>query len=499
MAKSVTEMPQALTPHGAWTVLLQPRRIFVFVFSIGLFVMAARNATDPDLWWHLRTGQLTLQQQHVFHHDPYSFTAAGKPWVNHEWLSDVLIFELYHSIGFTGLILTFAAIVAIAFLLVFSRCAGGVYVAGIMTIWGAIASAPSWGVRPQIFSLLLASIFLWILERSGQKLWLLWWMVPLTFLWVNLHAGYLLGIVLIALFLLGGLLDVALGRKTWAGSASYFQRLALALMACIAVVPLNPYGAKMYTYPWHTLSSPAMAAYIQEWFSPDFHKTMYLPFLLMILALLALLTISPKRPHAKDLVLLAAALIAGLHSVRNIPIFALIAAPVMSQLAASFFEQRGWKLHANHNGINIGKALLNASLVLVWIAFAGLRVHWVLGRQKQAVLQNFPVAAVAFLQSHAMPRPIFNDYNWGGYIIWKLYPEYRVFVDGRADVYGDAFLDNLASIYFVRDNWQEKFQQWPIRTVLLPPDAPLTSALRLVGGWQTVYTDSQAVILTKGK
>ena len=145
------------------TELLSTRRIFVAVLALGLFTMAARGVIDPDVWWHLRTGQLILSNHALFHTDPYSFTRFGQPWVNHEWLSEVLLFIVYRVSGFGGLIVMFAAVIAATLLLVFTRCPGRPYLAALMTLWGAVASAPAWGVRPQMFSLLLASIFLVLL------------------------------------------------------------------------------------------------------------------------------------------------------------------------------------------------------------------------------------------------------------------------------------------------------------------------------------------------
>ena len=148
------------------TALLQTRRVFVVILALGLFTMTARGITDPDVWWHLRTGQLISQNHGIFHTDPYSFTRFGQPWINHEWLSEVLMFALYRVAGFGGLIVAFAAVISATLFLVFLRSAGRPYLAALMTLWGAVASAPSWGVRPQMFSLLLASIFLVLLEAS---------------------------------------------------------------------------------------------------------------------------------------------------------------------------------------------------------------------------------------------------------------------------------------------------------------------------------------------
>src|SRR4029077_18881739 len=124
----------------------------------------------------------------------YSFTRSGLPWVDHEWLSEIIMFVVYRVAGEGGLIVTFAAIIAATLLLVFVRCPGRPYLAALMTLWGAVASAPAWGVRPQMFSLLLASTFLLLLEASAKRPMLVWWTPPLMLLWVNLHAGYPIGL-----------------------------------------------------------------------------------------------------------------------------------------------------------------------------------------------------------------------------------------------------------------------------------------------------------------
>jgi hypothetical protein len=104
---------------------------------------------------------------------------------------------------------------------------------------------------------------------------------------------------------------------------------------------------------------------------------------------------------------------------------------------------------------------------------------------------------VAFLAREHPSAPILNHYNFGGYFIWKLYPQYQVFTDGRADVYGDQFMNDFAAAYYFRDNWSLPLKQWGIRSLILPPDAPLITALQARPEWQQIYADSEAVILTK--
>ena len=481
--------------------LLQTRRLFVAILVMGLFVLAARNVTDPDVWWHLRTGQLMLQNHGLFHTDPYSFTRAGQPWIDHEWLSQILIFGAYQAGGWGGLITGFAAVISVAFLLVFVRSPGRPYMAGAITTWAAIASVPSWGVRPQVFTLLLASISLLLLEHSSRCPKLLWWMPPLILLWLNLHAGYAVGVALLAIFLTGDMLDRALGRGEPNPGVPYFRNLALVLVACLAVVPLNPYGISMYRYPLETLHSRAMLAYIGEWLSPDFHQGRYAAVLLLMLATILLPAISPRRLTARELLLLAITMYAGLRSVRHLPIFVLVAAPLVSSMVQAKLQQVGGAgLFDRRVPITPAKFVLNTTLLAGFLAFALWRVNYVVRHQTDTEKSEFPVAAVDFLAQSRPAAPIMNHYNWGGYFIWKLYPEYRVYIDGRADVYGDSFLDDFASVYYLKGPmWRTALEKWDIRTVVLPAEAPLVTALGYVPGWSRLFSDRQVVVLTRSR
>jgi hypothetical protein len=479
--------------------LLQLRHVFVAILGLGLFTMAVRNVTDPDVWWHLRTGQLIVQNHAVFHTDPYSFTRFGQPWVDHEWLSQVLLFGVYRVAGWGGLIVGFGAVTAVAFLLVFFRCPGRPYIAGVITLLGAFASAPCWGVRPQMFTLLLASVLLLILQRSYERPKLLWWTPPLMLLWVNLHAGYALGIALMALFLIGDGLDIAFGLKD-GPPAARFRTLGLAIVICLALVAVNPYGAAMYVYPLETLRSRAMQSYIGEWFSPDFHQPRYLPTLVMMLASVALPAISPRRLRPREVLLLSVTMYAALRSVRHIPIYALIAIPIISALLLAWLEEHGIqkRLKSMQTPLTPAKSLLNAVLLAGFVVFLVVRVRYIIDRQSAAEAKELPASAVSFIAAHHPLASILNHYNWGGYFIWRLYPEYRVYIDGRADLYGDAFMDELAATYYLRgDSWRNTFEKWEIRTVVLPPDAPLTTALRALPDWETIYSDNQAVVLSR--
>jgi hypothetical protein len=477
----------------AW---LETRRVLVLLATLGLFAMSGRNITDPDVWWHLRTGELIFQTHSVPRADPYSFTRFGQPWVNHEWLSDVVIFSLYRLAGRGGLIVSFATIITATLLLVFLRCPGHPFLAAIMTLWGAVASAASWGVRPQMLSLLLVSILLLLLERSDEHPDRLWWAVPLMLLWVNLHAGFAIAIALLALFLVGGFLDVAFGFEQWSQIAPRLHKLALVLAACLAVIPLNPNGVRMYWYPLQTLHSRSMQKYIEEWLSPNFHDLRYLPLLLILLAILGALTLSPRRLSPGALVLLLSTMLAALRSTRHIPIFVLVAVPLLTGLVTDWLAGAGpVHLPGSRRG-QTGTKLVNAIVLAAFAMFAVAHVRSIVCQQATVEMENFPEAAASFISTRRPPGPILNYDNWGGYFIWKLYPAYRVCIDGRADLYGDSFLDDFADSYYLKHQWRHPLQQWGIRTVVLPWDAPLVTALSSLPDWKRIYVDSQAVILT---
>jgi hypothetical protein len=481
--------------------LLRTRNIFLAVVLLGIFGMAARNVTDPDVWWHLKTGQFIAQRGSVPHTDPFSYTRAGQPWVAHEWLSELFIYQLQRAMGSAGLILTFTAIACAAFFLLYLRCGPAPYVAGVATLVAAWATAPLWGVRPQIISLLLTSLWLLILERSERSPKVLWWTLPLTLLWVNFHAGFALGLVLSALFLVGGSIERALGSPSQQ-SATRLRMQAWIFLLDLLIVPINPNGLRMFAYPIETLRSTAMQKYIVEWASPNFHRAEYWLFLMLVLAAFAAICWSrvPLRP--RDLLLLLVGLYAGLSSIRLMPLFVLIATPLICRRLGNWPRSASQALP--HRPIRASRASLNAVILLATAGFVGVHIAQVVRHEPQAEMRSFPAGAVSYLQAHPADGPIFNDYDWGGYLIWKLYPSTRAFIDGRADLYATSgaseqddppLLDQFAETYQFKGSWGRSIERWNIRTVLGPTDSALAVGLRSAPGWMVVYEDSQAIIL----
>lgn len=471
--------------------VLSTRRVFLIVVALGLFSLAVRNSVDPDVWWHVKTGEWITQHHAIPHTDPFSFTRAGAPWVAHEWLSEVLIYGLYRGVGWEGLIVVFAVILSATFFLLYLRCAASPYVAGLATLAGAYACVPTWDIRPQVLSFLLASVWLLILDRSERSPKLLWWTLPLTVLWVNLHAAFLLGPALLGLFLAGEMLEKIIGSPA-VQSGARLRALSLFLLLNLLLIPLNPSGAKMFVYPLQTLDSQAMQRYISEWNSPDFHNLDYWPLLFLLLATFMIMAWSRRRLRPRDVLLLLVSTFAALSFVRMTPIFVLVAVPMVSGLLKHWPGRQQPSPFRARLLTTIG----NISIVLATTVFATVHLVQVIQRQPQVEAAHLPAGAVAYLQSHP-PGPLFNSYDWGGYLIFRLYPQTRVCIDGRADLYGDAVMREFFQSYFMTDNWQHALTEWNVATVLVPPDAPLASGLRIASGWSVQYEDSTAVIFSR--
>ncbi len=467
---------------------------FAGILLFGLLAMTARNAVDPDLWWHLRTGEWIMETGSIPHSDPFSFTRAGSPWVSHEWLSEVAFYEIWKHGGEAGLIVFSAIVTTAGFMLLYLRSPGKPQWAAATLALGALAAAPTWGVRPQMFTFTLASLLLWLLERGQEQPRFLLWIPPLFLLWLNLHAGFALGPALLAAFGAGLVWEVAAGDTTWQEARLFFLRILLVLTACLALVPLNPSGAQLYRYPLDVLRSAGMRSLIIEWFPPDFHQLRYLPLFLIWLALLWALASSRSRPRARVLVPLLLTFLATLDAVRHIPLLVLLATPVIAAAfpGASSLEQFSWaRPVASARPFRLA---FRGAVLLLMAVFAVTRWDRLVRNQSRTEAQLFPAQAVEFLRSHKMPGRLFVYYDWGGYAIWKLYPAYRVFVDGRADLYGDDLLHQFQEAAQLRAGWEQVLDRWGVQAVLVPPSGALAQGLLLDARWHAEYRDSQAVL-----
>jgi hypothetical protein len=480
---------------------LTTRQLFSIVLLLAIFIISLRPIADPDFWWHLRTGQLIYETGQIPKSDPFSFTAAGKPWIAHEWLSELIIYALYRLGGFGLLTFVFSSLITIAFLLVYLRSPERPFVAGFALLLSALATAPTWGVRPQMISLLLTSLFLYLLDgyQTSRRIGYLLPLPVITLLWVNLHAGFALGLGIIGIYILGEgfeFLVQFLAREKPVSTPQLRQTLWLigTLAACLLAAIVNPNGLKLYLYPFQTLTSPSMQQFIQEWFSPDFHLSEWQPLAWMILALMGFGLLSRKASSPTWIMLTLVFGYAGLISMRNVPLFAIAAAPVLSeQIGALVQIEPGRPLN--------GRLLtwLNPLALAIVLLAAGLRFGSVVGGQTETEQTKFPVQAVNWiLQNHPAGR-LFNSYGWGGYLIWRMYPQYPVYIDGRADLYGDQFIYSYLSLYNAEPGWGDKLAAQNVGIILVEPNAPLANALQLSPDWAVAFRDKSSVLYIRNR
>lgn len=477
------------------------RRLFVFLLAIALFAMAVRETLDPDLWWHLRTGQVVLQEG-IPRQDIFSYTVPDREWITHEWLSQVFMWLVFAAGGLPGLMVIFGLITAATFGLIYLTCDGRPYMAGFVTLLAAVTSAIVWGARPQIFNLLFTAAFVYLVEsfKDGKVSRRQLWLFPvLTLVWANLHSGYLLGVALLAAYVIGEAGQLLLGWTDrrgldWPGVG----RLAGVAVVSFLAAAVNPNGPALWIYPFFTLGSNAMQQYILEWHSPDFHQVMFWPFGGMVILGVAAFLFNRQRPALTDLLLFAGTAGAALLSARHIPLFAIVAAPIVARYLLRSLD--GTPLYAfsdgNHPQSPAGRlVLLNVALAGLALLLAGGWIAIRSGQNEAAVASRYPVAAVdAIEQSGLADKRIYNSYNWGGYLIWRELP---VFVDGRADVYGDDFLLFYRRTYDMKQNWQEPLDEYDVDYVLIEAFHPLATLLEASPGWRETYRDRLAVVFVR--
>lgn len=475
------------------------RAVVIYVFAF-VFLFAARPLDDPDFWWHLKTGEYIVNTKTIPKTDFFSFTNAGKEWVAHEWLSEAIFYVIYSWAGFAGLILIFAALGTIAFWIVFRRSSahalinGGAVILGVWTVLSTI------GVRPRVFTMLLASIYLSALGRylrEGGKA--PWWLVPIMIFWVNLHGGFVLGFVLIGMALAGVLFNDWVAGKPLLASRTQLRALMLILGGSLLAALLNPTGARIFSFPFEIFFSPVQQREVNDWLSPNFHDLTWQPLVILILATVAAIALSPKKPRPSDVLLFLVTLYATLKSRRHVAIFALIAVPLLSDGLQSWLAST--PLTEYFRGLEASTrtrrdTLFLLLLLLPLIVFAPKLRSVVFDPPSQEQVK-VPIKAVEHMKARGINGNTFTDPNiWGGYLIWEI-PSSPVYIDGRIDMYGDEFVSEYIDIGRGLIDWRVPFDRHRVQIVLVEPNARLAREFRAAPDWQNIYEDNFSVAFAR--
>ena len=478
---------------------LHVRTLLVIVALGCVFVLNVFGFTDPDFWWHLRTGQYIVETQSIPHTDLFSYTAFGKPWITHEWLSQILMYLLYDSMGYWANVVFFAAIVTLTFFLLFRlvvKLGVNEVVAICLVFWSALIMRPFFTVRPLTFTWLLFVVFLSLLYsyHRGQARHL--WLLPLLMvLWINLHGGFFIGLLLIGLLIATRLAERWLLHKE-AEVRHLMVVFGLSLLASLA----NPNGLLGLAYPisYMGMGNPS-ARLIIEWQSPDFHNYYWLLFLVPLFVTMALGLVN-RSLGLWPLLLTIVLATMGFQSLRHIPLYALAAAPILGETLRSRYSsvassQRPAQSISMHS-LNwlLLASLLAAAVILAWkLPYSQMRQTPLLSRGF-----SYPEEGAEYVRDHYPNARLFNEYGWGGYLIYTLYPNQKVFIDGRADVYGESLMNQHSEVVQLKPNWREVLEQYGVDLLLIEKDSRLSVLLDAAEGWEKVFSGSVEDVFVKG-
>jgi len=484
------------------------RSLVLLVVVLGVAAMALRPSFDTDTWWHLRAGQWIAENRQAPRADPFSHTAQGRPWAYPGWLAQVVMLGFYRLGGLQGLTVFTTLLVAVTLAFLWRLLEGALLMRAAVLLLAAATSAVYWAARPHVATFALAAFFLWALERKrtgASPRWI--WLLPLGMaLWTNVHGGFMIGFVLIVMYLAGTLLDIFLSpltgrgslRDSWRMNRGGVVSLGVVFAACLGAAAINPHGPAVLLYPIKTLSIPVLQAYIQEWQSPDFHQANLVPFLVMLVVLLVALGASSRTATSTEMIAVGGWTVLALLAVRNVPIFALVSAPVICRHASAALQPITRGLATPMDDASKGRRLLNGGaatiLILACLGWAALQLS---PKRSQDHLRSLlPLAAFAALKELHPTGLLFNDYNWGGYVLWDLYPDYPSFVDGRTDVFTPQIFEDYVRLWNAQPGWEALLENYGADIVFLPPQAPLTVALDHAM-WDESYRDEAAVILLR--
>jgi hypothetical protein len=490
-----------------------------WVLFTAIFSLAAVPPVDPDLWWHLANGRLMLTTGSIPHADLYSFSAAGHPWVMHEWLADLAMYVLYRLGGLPWLVAIFAGIVtaaAVCLYLLLRRTGLSPSATAALTLVGVLAGSTAWGARPQLLNLLFCGLLLLGLVeyRAGRLHAVL--LPPFIWLWANLHSGFLVGVIIGGLFVAGEAVDLWRSREG-AMPRRRLEALAAAVGTGTLLALINPFGIQTLLFSLGTLTSPLIQNNIQEWASPDFHSMAGLLFESILFLLLAGLVTGRVRAKTSEWLLAFALLYLALASQRHVPLFVLAAAPLMGRCAQALLsvassivpavERRPmapaalrWRpARPTPNSVALGVINL-ALLIVVGTGMVAYRAvpNFRPATEAAAISAALPVQATDALLRIGRPVRVFNYYDYGGYLVWRLYPQgSRVFIDGRVEVYGSAVFSQYLRVSYLASGWQDVLAQSHPDALVLPSAHPLVGILQRDPEWTVLSQDGVATVFTR--
>ena len=527
--------------------------IFIFLFwSLLAGPLSNRPLADADIGWHIRNGEQILATHSLPRTDPFSSTMQGQPWFDWEWLYDIVLGILHQACGLNGVVWLCALLAAAIFVLLLSqllRGGTGLLLAIPLMLLAEAAATIHLYARPHIVSWLFSLLWFAVLNRwercedESLPRWIPWFFPASMLLWVNLHGGWIFGMALLGIYTFAALVESLRTPDGFAAiRASHRARAMASAFAVSAVATLvNPFGWRLHAHIYRYLGDRYLMNHIDEFRSPDFHGWSQRAFaVILVLIVIAFagerfsgerLSGERRKVRLSHLLVVLLAVYAGFYSSRNLPVssmlLVLVAGPILWANFASLADKPGaWQWVRNgaarisdfSDRMGAQEMELRGHLwpvVSVALAFAVcLEGGWLGSRQlihAQFDAKKLPVAAVNFLQKESQDsqdsknkdkqpsaEPVFSTDAWGGYLIYRMYPERKVVVDDRHDLYGSDRIRQYLILTQGEPGWQSVLKDWQIRTVLLPTDSTLANLLReLPRDWRVAYEDKVAVVFER--
>ena len=461
---------------------------------------------DGDLPRHLLTGSLILESGQVPQFDLFSYRTVNKPGIPHEWLAQVIFFISYDLLGLSGVVLLTAVIVTVTWLLVYKMAfahSGNLFSAILFTSLAIGASLIHVLPRPHLFTYLLTAVWVIVLERIRNGRARIWWLLPLLMLvWVNLHGMFVLGIIILGIYFIGGMLDDS--PVSWLTNSKGKSMLAGGIFALLATL-FSPSGIKI----WETIFALGSNAYITarnpEYQTANFHEPETWPFILILLLLIISLARNVTKTPWSHILLVASFTGIALYTSRMIPLFAIVSAPIAAQALADWIRQE--YPEGRYAALEKNIAHLNASSNgFIWIPIVTIMVAVLFQSGKTIDPQSrgnvfddrfFPVEATTWLQAHPQSGHMFNEFDWGGYLLLNLWPAQQIFMDGHTHIYGEELTREYEQVVTLSKGWENILTKYNVEWVIMRANAPLINALASSGNWSIAYQDETAVILIR--
>lgn len=505
---------------GPWLFPSLTDLFFVMAVAVAVLQGGYMVSADGDPARHLTVGEHMLSSGRILGEDIFSYTKAGAAFVPYEWLAEVASAASYRLAGLAGPPLIHGATIGLTFavLLRHSLARGhGVLLASSVTLLALVASMIHWIARPHVFTFLGTAIFAAILDGwySGRLASRRLWLLPIvTVVWANLHGGFLVGLVLIGVYVSADILRFGGSDAIPAGHAVRRLRVLVPVgLLALAATLVTPAGFGLFGHVTGYLGKRLLVDRTAEYLSPNFHRPEFNLFLAMLLAVLLGLAWARRRPSLHEGLLLMTFSAFALYSGRNVPLFAIVAAPILvTQLSAlpipgGALARRGgrlsgWLKRRNATTTDVDASLRGhfwpAATLIVLMTVAGVQVRaGVSPLDVKFDTTQQPVEAVEYLKGHLPSGNVFNALVWGGFVLHELWPGVRVFIDGQTDFYGEALTTEYLRVTDLRDGWRDVLDQYDVRWVLYHTDSPLVRELARTPGWRVSYQDSKATVLER--